>query len=217
METFKKAKSILEDYPDDWPPKEFFFHKFFSDLSPVNEFEKLIKSSPGETAIDNFIRDHPSVLAMALEPLSTGHHGAWVIPQQVIRPKINENTPGLIPDYILGGNSSDGFTWWVVELKGADVNLFSKRKNELCFSPTLNKGICKLLTYIDYCAEIQSTLRDTFKLKDFREPKGLLLMGREDELINDSQKQKLKAAWNRITRSKLEIRSYDSLLRSYNL
>ncbi len=72
-----------------------------------------------------------------------------------------------------------------------------------------------MLSYIDYCSEIQSTLRDQFHLRGFREPKGMLLIGRDKELDDDERKQKLKSAWNRVTKTSLEIRTYDALLRPF--
>ena len=57
-------------------------------------------------------------------------------------------------------------------------------------------------------------LRDEFKLNDFREPHGLILIGREGELQDDPQKKKLRAHWNRLFDGKIEIRTFDSLLRT---
>ena len=149
-----------------------------------------------------------------MDEYHTGNHGSWVIPKQVLRQRIGIYR-GLIPDFIIGGKSSDGFTWCVVEIKGADQTIITASdKDELYFTAEVNKGLCQLLEYIDFCNEHQSHLRDAFKLIDFREPKGILLVGREIELEDDKRKQKLKAAWNRVTNGKLEIRTYDWIIRS---
>lgn len=211
---FKPTRDIQENYPTTWPPVEFFTLRDQVTQEQYEEFERLITDNASETKIDVFLRLNPCVLSTALAFVNTGHHGSWIIPQQSIRPKIGNIQAGLIPDYIMGGKNSDGFQWWVIELKGANASIFTKRKNDISFSTTLNEGVCQLLTYIDYCAEIQSTLRDQFKLTDFREPKGMIFIGREHETEDDAIKRKLKAAWNRTTRGNLEIRSYDSLLRS---
>ena len=203
-------------YPSDFPPEEF--HRPISDMTQeqLTRLSELVQSDASETDLDAFIRKNPVVLTATLRAASTGHHGAWVLSQPMIRNKIRQDRPGLIPDYIVGGKSSDGFEWWVVELKGANAKLFTgDNKRRLHMSSTLNRGICQLLSYTDYCAEIQSTLRDEFGLTHFREPKGLILIGREQELEDDEQKQKLKAAWNRAVDSSLEIRTFDSLLRAF--
>jgi len=51
-------------------------------------------------------------------------------------------------------------------------------------------------------------------LPDFREPNGLIIMGTEDEFKN-IRKKKLKAAWNRLLPKRLEIRTYNWLLRQF--
>lgn len=85
--------------------------------------------------------------------------------------------------------------------------------NILYFGSVANKAICQTIEYIDYCASAQAYLRDTLKLKDFREPKGFILIGREIEFSNDSRREKFKSAWNRFMGHKVEVRTYDSLLR----
>jgi len=73
--------------------------------------------------------------------------------------------------------------------------------------------VFQLLEYIDCCTEAQSYLRDQLRLTDFREPRGFLIMGRDREFEDNEHRQRMKAAWNRAVGGKLEIRSYDSLLR----
>ncbi|WLE99306.1 MAG: DUF4263 domain-containing protein [Candidatus Electrothrix communis] len=160
------------------------------------------------------LKSNPAVLVNCLKFLKSGNHGAWVIPQQQIKPSVGKSDKGHIPDYILGGNSSDGFSWFVLELKGVEHKLFKVDGNKkLYLTSVLNAAVCQTLEYIDYCAEHQSYLRDGLKLNDFREPKGLILIGKEGEVENDSRLQKAKAAWNRYLGPKIEIRTYDSLLR----
>ncbi len=134
----------------------------------MDEFEKLLDNKAGETKIDDFLVSNPEVFTAALQDFRTGQHAAIVIPKQAIRPKIIvDNVRGLIPDFIIGGKNSDGWNWWVVELKGSDQTLFSQTKLDTYFSSEINKGICQLLEYIDYCSEQQGALRDSFKLEGF--------------------------------------------------
>jgi hypothetical protein len=100
-----------------------------------------------------------------------------------------------------------------VELKGADAPMFSQSSSKLAFSPVVNRGICQLLEYIDYCASAQAYLRDTLRLTGFREPGGFLIVGRGSEFERDLRRQQIKAAWNRRMGDAIEIRSWDGLIR----
>ncbi len=120
---------------------------------------------------------------------------------------------GLIPDFIVGGCNSGGFSWFVLELKGADQQMLTESNNYLYFSSTVNKAIGQVIEYIDYCASVQSFLRDSLRLTDFREPKGLIIVGRESEFSDDPRREKFKSAWNRLMGHKIEIRTYDAILR----
>lgn len=208
-----KEIPISEYYRDDWPPKEYHVDSHQVTKDQLNSFCELIQASAPETELDKFLRNNLSVFASCLSFASIGHHGTWIIPQQQIRPPQIPVLPGLIPDYIVGGKNSDGFFWYVVELKGANEKIFSGTDPQLYFSSVANKGICQLLGYIDYCSEVQSYLRDTLRLTGFREPRGLMLIGKEEEYTENPHRNRLKAAWNRVNRGKLEIRTYSGLIR----
>jgi len=212
LKEINEIRSRVHTYQKDWPPEEFYQYESNITHEQLEGLRQIVEKNSKEKEIDQFIRNNPVVLTASLAFASTGHHGSWILSQKMIRPMLGEGRPGLIPDFIIGGRSSDGFSWWVVELKGANANLFSRKGENLYFSKELNRGLCQLLSYIDYCSEAQSSLRDQFRLTDFREPKGMILIGREKELGDDEQRQKLKSVWNRTTRNSLEIRTYDALL-----
>ena len=199
-------------YHPDWPPREFYHYASKITSEQVDKLQELIENNISETQIDQYLRKNPALLTAPLKWSSTGHHGAWVLAQQVIKPKLGQSKPGMIPDFIVGGKNSGGFEWWVIELKGANHKLFTRKGHKVYFSDVLNKGICQTLGYIDYCSEIQAHIRDQLCLNDFREPNALILIGRDSELAADEQKRKLRAAWNRLHKSRLEIRTYDALL-----
>ena len=195
----------------------FATHERFITKAQVEEFGKLIDKDASETTVHDFLIDNPEIFTVLLDSYRTGNHDAIVIPKQEIRPRIKtEDLKGLIPDFLIGGKNSDGWNWWVIELKGPTQTLFSQTNSDTYFSPEINKGICQLLEYIDFCAEQQSTLRDSFKLNQFREPYGLVIAGREKELNSDNKRRQLKASWNRLVYGKLEIRTYDSILNRLN-
>jgi hypothetical protein len=212
---FKKKASKNEwKYPSDWPPEAYFKYKMDVTEDELFDLKKLIFESAPESKIDNYLCLHPNLLVCALSFVRTGHHGSWVIPQQEIRPSQNMVRYGLKPDYIIGGKNSDGFVWFVLELKGANEKIFSESKKHRCFfSSVANKAVFQAIEYLDYCSESQSYLRDTLRLTGFREPRGLIIMGRDTEFEDNSIRQRLKAAWNRLSGDKLQIRTYDALIR----
>jgi hypothetical protein len=201
------------EYPDSYPP-EGYFKPYWEVTQPeLAEFQKVLDTGSSETETDEFLGAHPSIISAVLGFTMTGGHGGWVIPQQNVRPPQAARVHGLRPDYIIGGKNSDGFSWFVVELKGPADSVFVEKDGRLAFSATAHRGVFQLLEYIDYCTEAQNYLRDQLKLTDFREPKGYLIMGREREFEDDEHRRRMKAAWNRAVGGKLEIRSYDALLR----
>lgn len=198
---------LFQNWPEDWPSKEFFVSQHDVTDSQFQEFRELVQKRASETEMEQFLASSKQALALVLGLFQTGHHATWIVPKQAIRLRLGDHSPGLIPDYLVAGANSDGVAWWVLELKGCEAKVFSNRG----FSTTANRGIVQLLEYIDVCSELQSTLRDQLGLKGFREPRGILLMGTDDE-YEDIRRRKLKAAWNRNV-PRIQIRSYDALLR----
>src|ERR1035437_6790808 len=191
--------------------KDKKMNKNTATFDQLNEFRYLVKQKAAESDIHSFLEKNEVVFAFALRDFRTGHHGLWVYSKQEIQPKIKSiEVKGLIPHFIIGGENSNGHQWFVVELKGANENIFSiDASNSIYLSSIANRGLCQLIEYTDTCSEIQSHLRD-----DFREPKGILLIGTEDE-FKESRKQKLKRALNQSFNKDIEIRTYDWLLRNF--
>lgn len=208
---FELTKPILEDYPTGWPPKKYYVGQNKVTRKQLEEFRTLINNGAGETEIDSFLKGNAEVFSISLDFFKTGHHGAWIISQQDIKPQTSE--PGLKPDYIIGGKSSDGFGWWVIDLKGADDKIFADKGNRICFSNKANMGIFQVLEYINYCEKMQSYMREGLSLVGFSQPKGLLIIGRENEMLGSDRRRELKAAWNNLT-DKLQVRTYDAFLRA---
>lgn len=203
-------------YSKNWPPESYFVDARAVEVATQRAFMELLQAGANETVADAFLRKNPAFLGRCLNFTNFGHHGMWVVPQKLIDPGATPSEKGLRPDYLFGGKNSDGFYWCVAELKGPNAHLFKRGKNgkNISFSETANQGICQLLRYMNYCSASQNYFRDHFKLTDFREPRGFLIIGREKELEEDGQLQELKSAWNRISDGRIMIRSYDALLRS---
>lgn len=196
-----------------YPPDEFKVDPF--DISPeqVEEFLSLLTRNAGETEIDNFLQRNRSILAFTASFFFTGHHSSWILPQQAIRSQTSLKKKGLRPDYLFAGDNSDGITWFVLELKGANENIWHKDKNgDFRYSDAANRGLNQLTRYIDYCITNQQTIRDAYEISSFTDPKGILLIGREHEFMNDEEKRRLKARHNKLNPS-IQIKTYDALIR----
>lgn len=208
----RQAKYILDDYPEDFPPKKYFIDQHWVTQQQFEEFKSLIEDGAGEREIDRFIKKNLSILSTALSFFRTGHHGSWIIPQQDIKP--STEYPGLKPDYLIGGKNSDGFSWSVIDLKGAGAPIFSTKGKRVHFSTETNKGVFQVLEYMSYCSRYQSFMRESLKLVNLTQPMGILIIGRECELLDDRRRMDLRADWNRLTNGNLHVRTYDALLRA---
>ena len=208
-------KSLLDNWPDEWPSVEFFVSQHDVTSAQLRGLRKLVDERAPEVAIERFLRSNKEALALVLGLFQTGHHATWIIPKQTVRARLSSHAPGLIPDYLVAGANSDGVSWWVLELKGCDTKAFSNSSSSHCFSPAANRGVVQLLEYIDACSESQSYLRDQLGLKGFREPRGVLLIGTDDE-YTETRRRRLKAAWNRYV-PRIQVRSYHALLREVEL
>lgn len=204
-------------YPKDWPPEDYYVPPTALADAVKKAFGDLLDHGASETDADNFLQENSALLAQCLNFTNFGHHGTWVVPQKTIDPGAIPDRKGLKPDYLLGGKNSDGFHWCVAELKGPQDKLFKRVKDKrrtISLSSIANEGLCQLLQYMDYCNSAQAYFRDHFKLNDFKEPRGFLIIGREAEFENDKQLMDQKAMLNRVFGGRIIIRTYDALLRS---
>lgn len=162
------------DYPRSFPPREFHVEPEAIQIAQGLALKELIETDAAETGIDSFLRDHPALLAACMNFTQFGHHGTWVVPQQVVRPPSLPGIRGLKPDYLVGGKGSRGYSWYVVELKSPSDKMFSRnRAGNMSLSSDANRGICQLLQYIDYCSAAQSYLRDILKTQRLQGTKRL--------------------------------------------
>jgi len=201
---------FFENWPSYWPDKENFVNPHKITKNQYLKFKSLIDNKSSETEIENYLKKNKEILALTVFLFSTGHHATWLYPKQNLRIPTGD-IGGKIPDYILAGANSDGVLWYVLELKGANQKSFIKNKKRVYLSAEANKGVCQLIEYVDVSTRSQSYLRDEIQLKGYREPKGILLIGTEDESIIP-QVRDFKAAWNRVNNN-FQIYSYNRLLR----
>lgn len=199
-------------YPDHFPPREFYrpYKNVLTEV--IKEFARLMDG--GEREIDKYIREHPELFYNILKSKSVGHSGGyWILDKQHLKPTVGIDR-GLIPDFIIGSDNSDGFKWTMIELKSPTTNIFSNNSSKRpIFSKNTNLGIVQLLEYIDCGERLQAMYRDEYKLTNFRKPNGILIIGRENELIESQTRQRVKSAFNELNNNSLQIRTYDWLLR----
>ncbi|HAA02714.1 MAG TPA: hypothetical protein DCE18_05005 [Syntrophobacteraceae bacterium] len=195
------------------PPDDLFVSYSSVTRTQLEQFEVLLDKNSSETGLDKFLRDNLSVLVNSLKVLKTGYDGAWIISKQHIQASMSSIQNGLIPDFIVGGCNSCCFSWFVLHLDGAHQKILTEDNNFLYFNSTVNMAIGQVIEYIDYCAAANSFLRNSLCLTDFREPKGLIIVGRESEFSDDPRREKFKSTWNRLMGHKIELMTYDAILR----
>lgn len=217
-EQLSQPSSLLLLQPEtvlpECPPDEFKVNRCKITPEQLQKLVFLVSKSSGETEIDTFLKqkDNLPVLAFISEFFHTGHDGVWILPQQKIRPRVGL-TQGLKPDYLFGGYDSLGMNWWVLELKGADKKVCVKDpKGGIGFSSLVKDGISQLRGYIEFCTENSETLRKAYGIKTFNEPKGILIVGREEEFLRNEEKQRLRRDFTE-KNPRIQIRTYDSLIR----
>jgi hypothetical protein len=208
----ERRRNLYENWRDNWPRRENsdIWHDVTQEQCEV--FEGLVKTKVGERTIEKYLGKNKEILALTVQMFPTGNHMSWIFPKQQIRPSSSDPTGGLIPDYLLAGANSGGVQWFMLDLKGADKRAFAKTGKRVWLSADANKGVCQLLNYIDWSSRDQAYLRDSLGLTGFREPKGVLLIGTDDETEDDTQVRDFKGVWNNIN-DRLQIRSYSALLR----
>lgn len=202
--------SIFDNWPDDWPDKDHYVNQHAVTQAQYEAFRALLESGASEQAVERFFKANPEVLSLAAFIFSTGHHAAWLYSKNQIRPAAGA-AGGLVPDYLLAGANSEGVAWFVLELKAPRDRAFVRHGKRVSLSNEANRGVCQIINYIDHAARSQAYLRDELKLAGFREPKGVLLIGTEEE-SRDPQVRDFKGAWNRMN-PRIQIRSYSALLR----
>lgn len=198
----------------EYPQKEFKRKKL--EEKTIDKLHKLIEKEASETEIHQFLENNQQIWGHLLGVYNTANHGFTVYSKQEITPHIKEKNKGLIPDFIIGGENSDGWQWWIIEIKSPKDLIFSNAKGYLHFSDIANKGICQLLEYVSISNKLQAHLRDHFGFKNFDNPKGILLIGTEEEFKN-KQKQNIKKAFNDLMSKQFEIRTFSWLVREIEL
>ncbi|RZJ47607.1 MAG: DUF4263 domain-containing protein [Brevundimonas sp.] len=142
----------------------------------VDRFEDALHAE-SEEAIQNCLTENPYLVQYAIS--NSGHHGTWVYPKQMIRPKAATGEPGLIPDFLAVTRSSLGDHWWVVELKRFDTQFADAQGGGM--SPMGHKAVSQAAGYLSHFREYIDAIRSHVRIPRLTQPSGALI------LIGDSQ------------------------------
>lgn len=169
------------------------------------EFEAVLKGS--EEAIQTFLTANPYLLQYVIP--NSGHHGTWAFPKKMIRTKKTDGTPGLIPDYLIAGQSSLGYYWYIVEIKLASVQFANIRGKS--YSRDANAGIAQCATYISHFTNYIETVRSNIGVADFITPKSAILLIGDATTETDAQRVCRREYCELAPR--MIVASYDSIRR----
>lgn len=169
---------------------------------------EIALAAKDEEAIQCCIEERP-YLAQYVTP-STGHHGIWLFPKQQIAMHQPNGLPGKIPDFLAVARNSDGYTWWIIELKRADVQFANLRADAL--SPAANKALVQCTSYLNQFDRYVDAVRSMTGIKEIIRPKSVLL------LIGDSRHEMpnqtaMRRNVNESLSERLHVISYDRIKR----
>jgi hypothetical protein len=212
--SFIRSKVPEGVYPGQWPPLTFQVSPDV--VRPLQEkaLHVLVDKRASVMAVNTFLRSHPELLAACLNLTSFGRDGTWIVPQKAILAPQSPIGHGLKPEFLVGGKNTDGFSWFVVELKGVRDGLFAASGRSLRLSTNANSGLIQLLGYISYCSIVQAYLRETLHLTGFREPQGFLIVGSEVELEESAERRVARQALNHALAGRVQVCTFEALLRS---
>lgn len=197
------------DYIDklraEFPTARFGWGGDLPDMLPADLETAL--AAGREEPIQSLLTQQPYVLQYAMP--SSGHHGIWLFPKQMIKPNGADGSAGLIPDFLAVSRSSLGYYWHVVELKQAAVQFANVAGTAL--STEANKGVVQCARYLTHFEDYIDAVRSSIRIDELIRPSGAILLIGDAASENDAQRR-VRADFNRVSREILIV-SYDRLRR----
>lgn len=167
----------------------------------VDAFEDALHAE-SEEAIQAVLTANPYLIQYAIR--ESGHHGTWVYPKQMIRPKAATGEPGLIPDFLAVTRSSLGDHWWVVELKRFDAQFADTRGESM--SPAGHRAVTQCLGYLSHFRDYIDAIRAHARIPRLIQPAGALLLIGDADSETDAQRR-IRSDFVRST-PKIDVASY---------
>jgi hypothetical protein len=171
----------------------------------VDLFEEALHAG-SEEAIQACLTDHPYLVQYAIR--NSGHHGTWVYPKQMIRPKAATGEAGLIPDFLAVTRSSLGDHWWIVELKRFDTQFADARGRGM--SPDGHKAVSQTAGYLQHFRDYVDAIRSHTRIPSLTQPEGALILIGDSLAETDAQKQ-IRSNFVR-TSNHIDVASYRRML-----
>jgi len=162
--------------------------------------------SDSEEAIQKVLTANPYLIQYAVK--SSGHHGIWVFPKAMIKPRGADGTFGLVPDYLVVTRSSLGYFWHVVELKRFDTQ-FANRAGD-GFSADGNKAIAQCNAYLTHFQDYIDVVRSNIHIEELIQPEGAVLLMGDSEKESEAQ-QRFRAGFVR-NNPKIDVVSYRRII-----
>jgi hypothetical protein len=159
-----------------------------------------------EEAIQTALTANPYLIQYAVD--HSGHHGIWVFPKPMIRPRGSDGTQGLIPDYLVATRSSLGYFCHVVELKRFKVQ-FSARDGR-SYSRDGHKAIQQCNGYLAHFQDYIDAIRSNVRIGDLILPKGAIILIGNSATESEAQRES-RANFVRNT-PKIEVVTYQRIL-----
>lgn len=116
------VRPTLDDFAVDWDS--------ITQLD-VEEFRRLLETAADESAMQQYLQEHPLVLVQHL----SGGHGRWAIPEVQLGSQLRV-------DFMIAEASSVGFEWTAVELESPRRKMFNKNGD---MNQWLNHAIRQIL------------------------------------------------------------------------
>ncbi|WP_315770940.1 MULTISPECIES: hypothetical protein [unclassified Bradyrhizobium] len=162
-----------------------------------------------EEAIQKVLTKNPYLIQYAVD--HSGHHGIWIFPKPMIKPRGLDKSPGLIPDYLVVTRSSLGYVWHIVELKRFNVQ-FSRRDGR-GLSQVGNQAVIQCSSYLSHFQDYIDAVRSNIRVNELIQPKGaILLIG--DSATETKKQRDCRANFVRTTPS-IQVVSYRRVVESF--
>lgn len=166
----------------------------------LDAFRQALDTADDERPLQAFLEAHPTLL---VAPLAANHRG-WVIPQK----KLGHQ---FIPDFVVGGLTSLGHEWLLVELESPKAKLFNQDGEA---SKILRHAIRQIQDWRDFLTSNLNYARNPRQsnglgLRDISpDPFGLILIGRRASLDNETIQRRRRLAQEH----RIAIHTYDYLI-----
>lgn len=161
-----------------------------------------------EEMIQKVLTANPYLVQYAVD--HSGHHGVWIFPKRMIKPRGVDRSPGLIPDYLIVTRSSAGYVWHIVELKRFNVQF--ARRDGRGLSQHGNEAVVQCNAYLSHFQDYIDAVRSNVRIDELIQPRGATVLIGDSATENEEQRN-CRANFVRATPS-IQVVTYQRIIRS---